>query len=231
MIEEIKRNSINFPSPHDANKDGIVAWGGDLHPLRLLNAYENGIFPWYSSQDPILWWSPNPRLIMELDDFKLSRSLKKSIKKFEYKVDSNFEEVISKCASTSRSNQEGTWINSDIKNAYTMLHKMGHAHSIESYKDGVLVGGLYGIAVGGVFCGESMFSEITDASKSAYAVLVQHLKEWGYSFIDCQIPTQHLKRLGAKEVSREEFLYRLEKLKTYVIKHRWEIDEDLINKK
>lgn len=228
MIEEIRKSTVNFPSPHDANEDGIVAWGGDLHPLRVLNAYQNGIFPWYGKSAPILWWSPTPRLIMELDDFKLSRSLKKSMKKFQYKIDYNFKDVIHRCASIPRNDQEGTWINSDIIDTYTTLHHMGHAHSVESYQNGVLVGGLYGIAVGKVFCGESMFTDQNDASKSAYAVLVSHLKEWGYSFIDCQVPTQHLKSLGAKEISREEFIYRLDKVKMIDPTHKWEIKEKLI---
>ncbi len=228
MIEEIRKSTVNFPSPHDANEDGIVAWGGDLHPLRVLNAYQNGIFPWYGKSAPILWWSPTPRLIMELDDFKLSRSLKKSMKKFQYKIDYNFKDVIHRCASIPRNDQDGTWINNEIIDTYTTLHHMGHAHSIESYQNGVLVGGLYGLAVGKVFCGESMFSDQNDASKSAYAVLVSHLKEWGYSFIDCQVPTQHLKSLGAKEISREEFIYRLDKVKMIDPTHKWEIKEKLI---
>jgi leucyl/phenylalanyl-tRNA---protein transferase len=228
LIEEIRKSTVNFPSPHDANEDGIVAWGGDLHPLRVLNAYQNGIFPWYGKSAPILWWSPTPRLIMELDDFKLSRSLKKSMKKFQYKIDYNFKDVIHRCASIPRNDQDGTWINNEIIDTYTTLHHMGHAHSIESYQNGVLVGGLYGLAVGKVFCGESMFSDQNDASKSAYAVLVSHLKEWGYSFIDCQVPTQHLKSLGAKEISREEFIYRLDKVKMIDPTHKWEIKEKLI---
>jgi len=227
LIEEIRRSTLNFPSPHNANEDGIVAWGGDLHPLRVLNAYQNGIFPWYSKTDPILWWSPNPRLIMELNDFKVSRSLKKSIKKFQYKFDSNFQEVILKCATTARNNQNGTWIQNDIIDAYSILHDMGYVHSVESYQDDKLVGGLYGIVIGKVFCGESMFSEVADASKSAYAVLVAHLKEWGYNFIDCQVPTEHLKSLGAKEISREEFLYRLEKINKDQVMHEWKIDSKL----
>lgn len=229
MIQEIRKSTASFPSPHDANEDGIVAWGGDLHPLRVLNAYQNGIFPWYSKLDPILWWSPNPRLIMELDDFKLSHSLKKSIKKFDYKINFNFEAVIYKCATATRNNQDGTWINRNIVEAYTSLHNIGYAHSFEAYQNGVLVGGLYGIAFGKIFCGESMFADANDASKSAYAILVRHLKKWGYKFIDCQVPTQHLKSLGAKEISREEFLYKLEKARDQKVTHIWEIDEELIN--
>lgn len=227
MIEEIRKNTLHFPDPNDANEDGIVAWGGDLHPYRVLNAYQNGIFPWYSNRDPILWWSPNPRLIMELNDFKISRSLKKSIKKFNYKIDQNFSEIILKCANANRRNQEGTWINKDIIDTYTQLHKMGFAHCIESYQDNKLVGGLYGIAIGKVFCGESMFADVADASKAAYATLVSHLKGWGYSFIDCQVPTDHLKSLGAKEISRVEFLHKLEKDSKIKLIHDWKFDTNI----
>ncbi|NPA59293.1 MAG: leucyl/phenylalanyl-tRNA--protein transferase [Epsilonproteobacteria bacterium] len=209
MIPQLNKYSLSFPDPNSANSDGIVAWGGDLNPSRLVRAYQNGIFPWYNSDDPIIWWSPNPRLIMELDDFKLSKSLKKSMKKFEYKIDSNFNEVIRKCQLTPRNSQKGSWINEEIIEAYTTLHDMGIAHSFESYQDGVLVGGLYGVSIGKVFCGESMFSIKSDASKASYAILIEKLKEWNYDFIDCQVPTAHLKSLGAKEVSREYFLARL----------------------
>ena len=228
MIPQLNKYSLNFPDPSSANEDGIVAWGGDLIPSRLIGAYQNGIFPWYSKDDPILWWSPSPRLIMELDDFKLSRSLKKSIKKFEYKFDSNFSQVIKKCATTPRGDQNGTWIQTDIIEAFKELHGMGVVHSIESYQDGVLVGGLYGLTVGKVFCGESMFTHKSDASKAAYAILIKHLKKWGYDFIDCQVPTNHLKSLGAKEVTREYFLERLVKVNYDTIDHHWEIDNSLI---
>ena len=213
-----------------ANEDGIVAWGGDLNPSRLIRAYQNGIFPWYGKDEPIIWWSPTPRLIMELEDFKLSRSLKKSIKKFEYKFDSNFTKVMHECATTPRNNQDGTWIQNEIIEAYTNLHGLGFAHSIESYQNGVLVGGLYGVIVGRSFCGESMFAHVNDASKAAYAVLISHLKEWGYSFVDCQVPTPHLKSLGAKEVSREYFLRKLEEVRFDKQEHNWEIDTSLISK-
>ncbi|MEA2090974.1 MAG: leucyl/phenylalanyl-tRNA--protein transferase [Campylobacterota bacterium] len=227
-IPQLNKYSLTFPHPNDANRDGILAWGGDLNPSRLIRAYQNGIFPWYSKGDPIIWWSPNPRLIMELDDFKISKSLKKSIKKFEYKFDTNFKEVIQKCKSTPRNDQNGTWINDDIIEAYTTLHDMGLAHSIESYQDGKLVGGLYGVVVGKVFCGESMFATVSDASKSAYAILVKHLKEWGYDFIDCQVPTDHLKSLGAKEVTREYFLNRLLKVNMENINNNWEVNKNLL---
>ena len=227
MIPQINKHSLNFPHPSSANEDGIVAWGGDLTPSRLIRAYQNGIFPWYSKNDPILWWSPSPRLIMELDDFKLSRSLKKNIKKFDYKFDSNFSQVIRNCGTAPRNDQNGTWIQPDIIDAFEELHGMGIVHSVESYQDGILVGGLYGLTIGKVFCGESMFAQKNDASKAAYAVLIRHLKKWGYDFIDCQVPTQHLKSLGAKEVSREYFLERLDKINYNTIEHYWEIDNTL----
>jgi leucyl/phenylalanyl-tRNA--protein transferase len=228
MIPQLNKYELKFPDASQANTDGILAWGGDLTPSRLIRAYQNGIFPWFSSGDPILWWSPDPRLIMELDDFKISKSLKKSMKKFEYKFDTNFEEVMHKCSTVNRNDQAGTWISSEIIEAFTTIHGMGMAHSIESYQNGELVGGLYGIVVGKVFCGESMFANMSDASKSAYAVLIKHLKEWGYDFIDCQVPTNHLKSLGAKEVSREYFLDRLLKTNMETVSHTWEINKELI---
>jgi len=150
------------------------------------------------------------------------------MKKFEYKFDTNFTQVMQNCASIPRINQDGTWIQEEIIEAYEVLHGMGKAHSVESYLNGDLVGGLYGIVIGKLFCGESMFAYKDDASKSAYAVLIKHLKKWGYDFIDCQVPTEHLKSLGAKEVSREYFLKRLEKVKMDYIEHSWEIDKSLL---
>jgi len=230
MIPQINKYELKFPNSMEANEDGIVAWGGDLTPSRLIKAYQNGIFPWYNKGEPILWWSPNPRLIMELDDFKLSRSLKKSIKKFNYKFNSNFKEVISNCGTIPRENQNASsWIQDEIIEAYENLHGMGIAHSIECYdKDNNLVGGLYGLSIGKVFCGESMFAHKNDASKAAYAILIKHLKKWGYEFIDCQVPTNHLKSLGAKEVSREYFLNKLKKVYSKSIEHYWDIDKSLL---
>lgn len=228
-IPQINKYELDFPDPNSANEDGILAWGGDLNPHRLILAYQNGIFPWYGKGEPIIWWSTNPRLIMELDDFRLTKSLKKSMKKFEYKFDTKFLEVMKQCSTVSRNNQDGTWIQSETIEAYSALNDMGVAHSVESYLDGKLVGGLYGIVVGKVFCGESMFSLVSDASKSAYAVLIKHLKKWGYDFIDCQVPTEHLKSLGAKEVHREYFLYRLKKVNMDNVNNSWEIDKKLIN--
>ena len=231
MIPQLNKYELTFPDPNNANEDGIVAWGGDLNPSRLVRAYQNGIFPWYSKDDPIIWWSTDPRLIMELNDFKLTRSLQKSMKKFEYKFDTNFQEVMRNCSTVPRNDQNGTWILDDTIEAYSTLNGMGIAHSVETYLDGKLVGGLYGLVIGKVFCGESMFSLVSDASKSAYAILIKHLKHWGYDFIDCQVPTDHLKSLGAKEVAREYFLDRLKKVSMDDINNIWEIDKSLIDSK
>jgi len=210
MIAALRRHQLDFPNPRDAGEDGLLAYGGDLSPSRLIRAYRSGIFPWYSKGDPILWWSPTPRLILNLDDFKLRRSLKKRIKYFEYRIDSAFTKVMGHCAETPRPGQSGSWILPEIIEAYEVLHGMGFAHSFEAYQDGRLVGGLYGVAIGRVFCGESMFAHVNDASKAAFAVLVRHLKSWGFDFIDAQVPTEHLKSLGAIEVDREYFLMRLD---------------------
>jgi len=226
MIPQLNKYDLSFPHPNQANEDGILAWGGDLNPSRLIKAYQNGIFPWYSKDDPILWWSPDPRLILELEEFKISKSLKKSIKKFDYKFDTNFLQVMHNCAIIKRNGQDSTWIQKEIIDAYTELHALGIAHSIETYYEGELVGGVYGLSIGKVFCGESMFALKTDASKSAYAILIKHLKIWGYDFIDCQVPTDHQKSLGAKEVTREYFLKRLKKAKSTGKEHYWEIDEE-----
>jgi len=227
-IPQLDKDSLAFPDPRDANGEGIVAWGGDLNPSRLLRAYQNGIFPWYSHQDPILWWSTNPRLIMELNDFKFRKSLKKNLKNFEYKINKNFTQVMKNCAKIKRNKQNDTWINDDLIEAFTVLHGMGFAHSIESYQNGQLVGGLYGVSIGKIFCGESMFAYKTDASKAAYAILVKHLKKWGYDFIDCQVPTNHLKSLGAKEVSRNYYLKRLFKVNMETPQHEWKIDTSIV---
>jgi leucyl/phenylalanyl-tRNA---protein transferase len=222
---EIARLTLHniFPDPNEATKEGIVAFGGDLSPSRIMQAYRNGIFPWYSQGDPILWWSPNPRLILELDDFRLHRSLKKSMKRFTYKFDTAFLDVVANCANMPRKDQDGTWILPEVIEAYGVLHTLGTAHSVEAYLEDELVGGAYGVVVGSVFCGESMFAKVSDASKAAFATLVAHLKRWGYGFIDCQVPTPHLQSLGAREVSREDFLDRLYAGRDKHISHRWEV--------
>jgi len=216
---------LSFPNPFiHTSEEGIVAYGGDLSPSRLMLAYRLGIFPWYSAKDPILWWSPDPRLILELDDFKLSRSLRKKIPQFEIRFDTAFSSVIRECSIAPRPGQSGSWIVPEMIEAYETLHALGYAHSVEAYQNGILVGGLYGVSVGGVFCGESMFAKVSDASKVAFAVLVDYLREWGFDFIDCQVPTPHLKSLGAKEVSREFFLRRLDKaVKSGADENHWKV--------
>ncbi len=230
MIIPKIRYELVFPDPDSANEDGIVAYGGDLSPSRILLAYRSGIFPWYSQGDPIIWWSPDPRLLLDLDDFKLRRSLRKRLKQFEFRFDSAFEEVMRSCSTIHRPGQNGSWILEDIIEAYTVLHGMGHAHSVEAYQDGKLVGGLYGVAIGGVFCGESMFAKVSDASKAAFAVLVAHLKAWGFDFIDAQVPTDHLKSLGAVEVPRGEFLERLHQNRNTTVTVLWRFDQRLLDK-
>ncbi len=200
---------LSFPHPRSATEEGLVAYGGDLSPSRLMLAYRMGIFPWYSKGDPILWWSPDPRLILELGEFKLRRSLRKKLSRFDVRFDTAFSEVMRECSRVPRRGQNGSWILPEMIEAYETLFALGYAHSVESYQEGVLVGGLYGVCVGRVFCGESMFARVPDASKVAFAALVERLADAGFEFIDCQVPTDHLKSLGAKEVSRETFLKRL----------------------
>ena len=228
MIPKVESYRLAFPDPSTATREGLLAYGGDLNPSRLMLAYRSGIFPWYSKGDPILWWSPDPRLILNLDDFKLRRSLKKRLKLFEYRFDTAFTEVMRSCSMIDRPGQSGSWILDEVIEAYEVLFGMGYAHSVEAYRDGKLVGGLYGVAVGKVFCGESMFAKVNDASKAAFAVLIAHLKAWGFDFIDCQVPTEHLKSLGAVEVSREEFLTRLKEGRDETVTHRWLYNPELL---
>lgn len=202
--------SIWFPNPEEADKEGLLAIGGDLSVKRLIHAYYSGIFPWFDEYQPILWWSPNPRMVMFLDDFKVSKSLKKIILKNKFTVTYNncFEEVIKNCSQIKREGQQGTWINSQMQEAYLQLHKIGFATSIEVWLEDKLVGGLYGIDLKDkkVFCGESMYSYVSDASKVAFYYLVAQLKVKNYQLIDCQMYTPHLERLGAVEIPREKFL-------------------------
>ncbi|MFW5657291.1 MAG: leucyl/phenylalanyl-tRNA--protein transferase [Bacteroidota bacterium] len=200
-----------FPNPENSEDEGLVAYGGSLEPEVLLSAYLQGIFPWYSEPDPILWWSPNPRLILYPKDLKVSKSLKQKIRsaKFTIRFDTAFEEVIHACATVPRPGQEGTWITEDMVRAYMRLHALGYAHSVEVFLDNRLVGGLYGLTLGRVFCGESMFHKVPDASKTAFYYLCNHLRSLDYAFIDAQTPTDHLKSLGAIEIERKEFLKRL----------------------
>lgn len=215
---------IIFPDPGLANGDGLLAVGGDLSPERLLLAYSNGIFPWYSVGDPILWWSPDPRMVLFPDKFKVSKSLKQTLrtKNFEVRFDTAFEEVIDNCSKVPRFGQGGTWITKEMKEAYIHLHRLGFAHSAETYFDGKLAGGLYGISLGKAFFGESMFYKERDASKIALYFLVEKLKGWDFLFLDAQVETAHLKRLGAENISRNTFLELLKKALQYpTIKNKW----------
>jgi len=211
-----------FPPPEYADPSGLLAVGGDLSNERLLEAYRLGIFPWYSEDQPILWWSPDPRLVLDLKDFKISRSLRKTLKKevFQITFDHAFEEVIRACASVPREAQNGTWITDDMEKAYIKLHGLGYAHSVESWFGGKLAGGLYGVSLGKCFFGESMFHLKTDASKVALATLVETLKSWDFHFIDSQMTTEHMLSLGAKELPRRIFLKRLQLALRYPTR-RW----------
>jgi leucyl/phenylalanyl-tRNA--protein transferase len=213
-----------FPSPYLASKEGLLAIGGDLSPRRLLLAYGNGIFPWYSEGEPILWWSPDPRLVLYPAELKVSRSLKKVFKQdiFEVTMDRAFEEVITECAQVRLENHEGTWIVDDMAQAYCRLHESGFAHSVEVWQDNRLAGGVYGVSLGKCFFGESMFTRITNASKVALVALAEHLKQLDFALIDCQITTAHLTRFGAREISRAHYLDELaEALKAATLQGKW----------
>ncbi len=201
-----------FPHPENANPDGLLAIGGKLDIQWLITAYEQGIFPWFDDENPILWWSPNPRIVLFPQDFKLSKSLRRVIKqkKFEVRFDSCFSQVIENCAITPRQDNPGTWITSEVKRAYTDLHEFGIAHSVEVFDKDKLVGGLYGVSLGKAFFGESMFFLQRDASKLSLYYLCQELSRWGFHFIDAQVETSHLMSLGAVKMERSHFLQILE---------------------
>ncbi len=194
-----------FPEPSLAEEDGLLALGGDLSVDRLLLAYQNGIFPWYNNDTPILWYSPHGRFVLFPDELKISKSMKQVLRsrRFTITIDKSFEQVIEACAIAKREGQDGTWITDDMKKAYIDLHHQGHAHSVEVWEKDQLVGGLYGVAVGLVFCGESMFSKVSNASKTALITLCQSGK---YQLIDCQVHTEHLESMGARLISRKEYM-------------------------
>ncbi len=202
-----------FPPPHLADNDGLLAVGGDLSVERILEAYSNGIFPWYIGYSPILWWSPDPRLVLFPEELKISRSLKQTIKKGIFKIttDKAFAEVITNCARIKRKGSEGTWLTDEMIRAYIQLHELNYAHSVESWYDEELVGGLYGIAMGGIFFGESMFTKMSNASKVAFVEIVQKLNTWRFIIIDCQVVTRHLISMGARTIPRSLFLKILKK--------------------
>jgi leucyl/phenylalanyl-tRNA--protein transferase len=215
-------DELVFPPPEYADPSGLLAVGGDLSAERLLEAYRIGIFPWYSDDQPILWWSPDPRFVLELNDFKLSRSLSRTIKKgiFSVTFDHAFEAVIRACATVPREGQAGTWITAEMQEAYINLHRLGFAHSVECWFEGELAGGLYGVSLGRAFFGESMFHHKSDASKVALAILVERLKSWQFDFIDAQMATEHMIGLGGKEIPRRIYLKRLKSALRHSTK-RW----------
>lgn len=200
-----------FPPPRLAEPGGLLAVGGDLSSERLLLAYKNGIFPWYSDDDPLLWWSPDPRLVIYPGELKISRTLARTMKKGHFRTtfDVEFESVIEACARRRGENRKETWITSDMMTAYIKLHELGYAHSVETWHDDKLVGGLYGVSLGRAFFGESMFSAMSDASKVALVNLVSFVEKQKFDFIDCQLPTGHLMRMGGRKVQRELFLNQL----------------------
>ncbi|WP_108867598.1 leucyl/phenylalanyl-tRNA--protein transferase [Aquimarina aquimarini] len=206
----ILTNTIEFPPVTCADSDGLLAIGGDLSVDRLLKAYHQGIFPWYNEDQPILWFSPDPRMVLFPTELKVSKSMRQLIRKnrFEVTFNKDFENVIDNCAKISRPEQEGSWITGDMKQAYTKLHELGYAISVEVWDESKLVGGLYGVLLNevNVFCGESMFSKVSNASKYGFIALVEWLKEKEIKIIDCQVYTEHLASLGGKEIPREEFL-------------------------
>jgi leucyl/phenylalanyl-tRNA---protein transferase len=222
-----------FPPVDRALRDpnGLLAAGADLSPQRLLDAYVRGIFPWFGEDDPLLWWSPDPRMVLMLDELHVSRSLRRVIRsgRYEMRFDTAFREVMRACGEP-RPGQDGTWITPAMLDAYTALWQLGYAHSIESWVDGELAGGLYGVAIGRMFYGESMFTRRTDASKVAFVAVVRQLRRWGFRLIDCQMPTEHLASLGAREIPRREFLAQVQRLvREPAVPAPWRPDPDLMD--
>ena len=224
------QHDISFPPVTHAlrSPNGLLAAGGDLSPARLLEAYRHGIFPWFSKGEPILWWSPDPRMVLVPGQFKISHSLAKILHNAAYEVrcDSAFEQVMRSCAAP-RKGHLGTWIDEKMITAYCELHRLGYAHSVETWKDGKLVGGLYGVSIGRMFYGESMFSSVSNASKIALAHLAKQLERWQFGMIDCQMNTPHLGTLGAREIPRSEFIASLQELIHYAQVIDWQFDMDL----
>ncbi|MDO9064264.1 MAG: leucyl/phenylalanyl-tRNA--protein transferase [Sulfuricella sp.] len=224
-------NDAPFPPLESALREpnGLLAAGGDLSPQRLIEAYKHGIFPWFNPGEPILWWSPDPRMVMFPGELKVSRSLRKTLKKktYEIRADTAFRQVMEACAAP-RDGHSGTWITPAMISAYTELHRQGLAHSVETWMGSKLVGGLYGISLGRMFFGDSMFSLATDASKIAFVHLARQLERWGFGMIDCQMKTAHLASLGAREIPRAEFSQKLSELVNFHgINGAWQFDHEL----
>ena len=197
-----------FPNVNDADESGVLAFGGDLSPERLILAYKSGIFPWFNIDEPVIWWAPNPRMVLFLDELIISKSMRNVINRnvFTVTFNKNFREVICNCQKIDRNDQNGTWITNDMIDAYCKLNELGFAKSVEVWQNNELVGGLYGIDLGHVFCGESMFSKVSNASKFAFINLVNDLKSKNYKLIDCQVHNDHLESLGCREISRNDFM-------------------------
>lgn len=208
---------LYFPPVEESSTDGLLAVGGDLSPERLMLAYRKGIFPWFNEDEPVLWWSPPKRMVVNPHDYKVSKSLRNIINRnvFEVTFNQNFREVITNCKNVYREGQDDTWITAEMLEAYCRLHELGHAKSVEVWQDETLVGGLYGIDLGHVFCGESMFSKVSNASKVAFVSLIQKLREENYKLLDCQLHNDHLERLGAFEISRENYILILNSEKPF----------------
>lgn len=225
LVTELVR-SFPFPAPRASDGRGLVAYGGDLEPERLLAAYAQGVFPWYE-EPPILWFSPDPRMVLQPADLHLSRSLAKRVRQhpFELRMDTAFEDVIRACSEIERPGQRGTWITEEMIDAYVLLHDLGFAHSIEAWRGDVLAGGLYGISLGRAFFGESMFAREADASKLAFVAFVRQLEAWDFELVDCQVETEHLARFGAVEWPRDRFLRALSRtLESETRRGRWRFD-------
>jgi leucyl/phenylalanyl-tRNA--protein transferase len=230
MMIPLLQAELSFPPVTQAlrSPNGLLAAGGDLSIARLLEAYRHGIFPWFNAGEPILWWSPDPRMVLIPREFKVSHSLRKTLRhgRYEVRVDSAFEQVMRACAAP-REGVNGTWIHDEMIAAYCELHRMGYAHSVETWMGDKLAGGLYGISVGRMFYGESMFSRRADASKIALAHLCAQLDRWNFGLIDCQMNTPHLASLGAREIPRSDFVARLQDLINYPPVTAWHFDDDL----
>jgi leucyl/phenylalanyl-tRNA--protein transferase len=207
-----KNEQLYFPPVEDADENGLLAIGGDLTPARLLLAYRSGIFPWFNEADPICWWSPDPRFVLYPSELKISKSMQQVVKKqtFQFSTNKAFKAVIHACSTTPRNGQDGTWITNEMQEAYLHMHQLGYAHSAEAWLNNELVGGLYGIRLGNVFYGESMFSHVSNASKFAFIQYVQMLQKENVQLIDCQLHTQHLESLGATMIPRKTFMQHLQ---------------------
>jgi leucyl/phenylalanyl-tRNA--protein transferase len=220
-------DEVEFPDPALAEPDGLLAVGGDLTPARLVAAYASGIFPWYSEGQPILWWAPDPRFVVVPARVHVGRTLRRVLRRRPYEVtfDGAFAEVVERCAGTPRPGQRGTWITAEMRRAYVELHDLGLAHSVEAWRAGELVGGLYGVSLGAAFFGESMFAVAPDASKVAFAVLTEHLARWGFTLVDCQVETEHLARFGAEPWPLARFREALARaVERPTRRGRWELD-------